>query len=642
MMMLRRETKYKKLVRRPVRAPVAGEPDQERSPMDPRLLILGTEIPSEGYADQPYIVRTPDGAWLCVITTGTGHEGDRGQHVVARRSTDQGRTWSDAVDLEPADGPEASYAVLLATPTPGNGRIYCFYNHNTDRVKSVLMETGKENARVDTLGHYVFKYSDDGGRTWSPRRYEVPVREFACDRANTYAGKLRFFWNVGRPLIRRDGSVLLTLHKVGAFGKDFMSQSEGVFLRSDNLLTESDPGKIRFETLPEGDVGLVAPSGGGGGRIAEEQSVVELSDGSLYCVYRTVSGHPACAYSRDGGRTWTPPAYKTFTPGGRRFKHCRAANFVWRTSSGRFLYWFHNHGGPRVHQTPGWSVYDDRNPAWLCAGHEVPGPDGPMLAWSEPEILLYDDDPMIRMSYPDLVEENGRWFVTETQKSIGRVHEIDATLIAGLLGQHEAASVTSRDLALDAAAPPHDGPPLAMPRLPEFLVRDWVHPDHRSKNSRAGFTLDLWLRLESLTPGQVLFDTRNELGRGLLLATDEAGSLRLELHDGRQVCVWTSDRESLSPAGVGTLQHVAAIVDAGPRIITFVINGRLCDGGDDRQFGWGRFSPTLYHVNGASTIRFGRTADAKSAVRWVRVYSRALRTSEAVGNCRAGCPGACG
>jgi hypothetical protein len=87
---------------------------------DPHHITNGWEIPSEGYADQPYIVQTDDGAWLCVITTGTGHEGDPGQHVISMRSTDQGRNWSAPVAVEPADGPEASYAVLLKVP---GGRI---------------------------------------------------------------------------------------------------------------------------------------------------------------------------------------------------------------------------------------------------------------------------------------------------------------------------------------------------------------------------------------------------------------------------------------------------------------------------------------------------------------------------------------
>jgi hypothetical protein len=412
---------------------------------DPRYIANGWNIPSEGYADQPYIVQTDDGAWLCVMTTGTGKEGDTGQHVVSMRSTDQGRTWEKPVDLEPADGPEASYAVLLKVPF---GRIYAFYNHNTDRVREVKREDGGIYQRVDSLGHYVFKFSDDHGRSWSAKRQDVPVREFECDRNNVYGGQLCFFWNVGRPLVLRD-AVLLVLHKVGAMGPGFFAQSEGAFLRSPNILTERDPGQLVFETLPEGDTGLRTPPGGG--RVAEEQSIAALSDGSIYCVYRTIDGWPVHAYSRDQGRSWTPPAYLTYEPGGRRVKHPRAANFVWNCSNGMFLYLFHNHGGRFIGELGaggrgGRSAYDDRNPAWLMAGREVDSPQGRVIEWSQPEILLYDDDPFIRMSYPDLVEENGVFHITETQKNIGRVHRIPGSLASGLLGQFENRTVAATRL----------------------------------------------------------------------------------------------------------------------------------------------------------------------------------------------------
>jgi hypothetical protein len=153
---------------------------------DPRHISNGQIIPSEGYADQPYVVRTDDGAWLCVMTTGHGLEGEPGQHVVSMRSADQGRTWTGRADVEPADGPEASYAVPLKIP---GGRIFCFYNHNTDRVPEVRREDGGVYKRVDSLGHYVFKYSDDHGRTWSRRRFSIPVREFERDRGNVYGGR---------------------------------------------------------------------------------------------------------------------------------------------------------------------------------------------------------------------------------------------------------------------------------------------------------------------------------------------------------------------------------------------------------------------------------------------------------------------
>jgi len=600
----------------------AAQPS-ERVP-DPRHLSNGWVIPSSHYADQPYIVKTDDGAWLCVITTGSGNEGAPGQHVVSMRSTDCGKTWEKPVAVEPAGGPEASYAVLLKVPY---GRIYCLYNHNTDRVAEVKREDKGVYKRVDSLGHYVFKYTDDHGRTWSERRHEIPLREFDCDRANAYGGQLKFFWNVGRPLILGDAA-LCVIHKVGAMGAGFFAQSEGAFLKSPNILSERDPAKIAFETLPEGTVGLRTPPGGG--RVAEEQSVVSLSDGSLYCVYRTIDGWPACAYSRDGARTWTTPAYKTYTPGGRRVKHPRAANFVWKCGNGQFLYWFHNHGGRFVgalgaNGKEGRSPYDDRNPAWLMAGREVATSEGRKIEWSQPEILLYDDDPYIRMSYPDLVEENGAFFITETQKTIGRTHAIPAALVSGLFSQWDARTVATngRVLNLSGKIPAQ----AAIPKLPALNRRDTKSEDQRGMDLRAGFSLDLWLTLDTLTPGQALLDNRDAEGKGLVVATDVNGALRITLNDGRTECAWSSDQGLLT---AGKTHHAVITVDGGPKIITFVVDGRLCDGGDQRQFGWGRFSPNLRTPAGANTLAIA------PAVRSLRLYGRALRTSEAVGNFRAG------
>jgi hypothetical protein len=75
-------------------------------------------------------------------------------------------------------------------------------------------------------------------------------------------------------------------------------------------------------------------------------------------------------------------------------------------------------------------------------------------------------------------------------------------------------------------------------------------------------------------------------------------------------------------------------VDGGPKLILFVVDGVLCDGGDERQFGWGRYSPTLRTPHGAPTLRI---APAMSGtVRGLRVYNRPLRSSEIVANHRAG------
>lgn len=601
--------------------------------IDSRNIATGFNVPSEGYADQPYIVKTDDGAWLCAITTGSGHEGAGGQHIVSMRSTDHGRTWEKPVDIEPADGPEASYVVLLKTPY---GRICALYNHNTDNVREVKREDKGVYTRVDSLGHYVFKYSDDHGRTWSAQRHEIPVREFECDRNNVYGGKLRFFWNVGRPLILGDAA-LMVLHKVGAMGEGFFSQSEGAFLKSTNILTERDPAKITFETLPDGDIGLRTPAGGG--RVAEEQSISKLSDGSLFCVYRTIDGWPVCSYSRDGGHKWTAPTYMTYTPGGQqRVKHPRAATFAWNCSNGQLLYWFHNHGGVFIGKmgndrtgnlaaaiagTPG-SPYDDRNPAWLMAGREIDTPDGRRIEWSQPEIALYDDDPYIRLSYPDLVEEDGKFYITETQKNAARLHEIAPALVEGLFNQWGNRSIAKQGLLLEVKG---GEPKVKMPPLPGFNFRDTKRADYGARDARTGFSIDVWLNLPSLDGGQTLLDTRDASGKGITLTTTGSRTLRITLNDGRQEASWDCDQGKVLE---GKSQHVVITVDGGPKIITFVVNGTLCDGGDERQFGWGRYSPTLRTPNGAAEMKISE------AVKSLRIYGRALRTSEAVGNFKAG------
>ncbi len=598
---------------------------------DPRNVATGLPIPTERYADQPYVVKTDDGAWLCVLTTGAGREGEPGQRVVTLRSQDQGHSWDAPLAVEPGDARENSYAVLLKAPS---GRIFCFYNHNTDNLRAVRADDppyeGGLCRRVDSLGYFVFKFSDDHGRTWSAERTPIPVREMAIDRENAYGGRVRFFWNVGRPFLY-GGAAYVSLHKVGGFGEGYFTRSEGVLLRSESILTERDPARITWETLPDGDAGLRAPPGGG--PIAEEQSYSVLSDGSLYAVYRTVDGHPACTYSRDGGCSWSVPRYQQFADG-RPMKHPRAANFVWRCANGRYLCWFHNHGGRFIREMgDARKPYEDRNPAWLCGGVEAETPEGAIIRWSQPEIVLYDDDPFVRMSYPDLVEDGGNTYLTETQKAVARVHEVDRCLLEGLWQQFESSSLATERLILEL--PDADGTLpecVPMPRLPAFLERDTERADYGTRDLRAGFTVELWLRIDSLHPGQVVLDARAGDGQGICLRSTDRATLEVALSDGRTENRWDCDSGALRE---GDLHHVVVNVDGGPKIITFVVDGQLCDGGDHRQFGWGRFNPNLRHANGGEILRLGPSLEGELIA--LRIYGRCLRTSEAVSNFRAGC-----
>jgi len=65
-------------------------------------------------------------------------------------------------------------------------------------------------------------------------------------------------------------------------------------------------------------------------------------------------------------------------------------------------------------------------------------------------------------------------------------------------------------------------------------------------------------------------------------------------------------------------------------LISFVVDGRLCDGGDARQQGWTRYQGDLGGVAGSGALRVG------PPVKSLRVYGRYLRTSEAVANYHGG------
>ncbi len=275
-------------------------------------------------------------------------------------------------------------------------------------------------------------------------------------------------------------------------------------------------------------------------------------------------------------------------------------------ANGKFLYWFHNHGGEPFH-AGAINHYLGRNPAWLCGGVERDG----FIHWSEPEILLYDDDPATRMSYPDFIEDGGRYFVTETQKSIARVHEIDPTLLEGLWSQAERRGVARDGLALEVTGDPiSPGKTVSLPKLADL-------------RTRRGFSIDHRVRFDELTNGQTILDTRDSSGKGIRLTTSERSTLRLTLSDGRGEASWEID-PGTGPGTlkVGAWQQVTVIVEAGPKIIALVVDGVLNDGGALREYGWGRFPRDLGDVNGTDQAPLARRRCWDSCAGF-RLYDRA-------------------
>lgn len=559
---------------------------------DPRNIRNGLEIPTVSYCDQPYVAKLKNGQWLCSLTTAAGHEGAEGEFVGVTLSADRGETWSELLPLEDPTGPESCYSLPFVTPS---GRVYVFYNYNGNNFRG--------SQRSDELGWFVFRYSDDHGQTWSDR-HRLPMRMTTCDRENTFKGEVQLFWCVSHA-VTLGSDFFIAFSKMKTYVQE---DNEGWVFKSGNLLVESDPACIEWELLPEGEHGIRLEEFGSA---QEEHNIVPLSDGSLYCMYRTTTGHPVCSISRDGARTWSQPEIARYADG-RKMKTPRACPMMWRTSNGKYLFWFHNNA------TGGWGC---RNPVWLSGGVEKNG----TIAWSQPEIFHYDPDEMLGMSYPDLIEDDGEYYFFHTQKSIARVVKADKRILEALWGQADAVGVVREGLCLNVQGDELTRDAAALEYSPNFWKGE-------------GLTVDFRLRLDSLTPGQVILGNRAASGAGFCVSVAGGGVVRLHISDRGHGFFWECDPGLLE---VGREHSIAFVVDGGPKTISVIVDGVLCDGGDDRPFGWGHFSPYTVFTNGgpyrrvmneSGGIRLAPSLDGELLS--LRVYDRYLLTSEVIANHR--------
>ncbi len=549
---------------------------------DRRNIFHGSEIPSAGYADMPLVVTLNDGSWLCLMTTGPGEEGNRGQHIVSTRSSDHGETWSELVAIEPSieqPGHESSWVVPFHVEHQGNsefGRVYAFYVHNGDRVTEVPGREDDLRFRVDTLGWYMYRHSDDGGTTWSePTRIDIPLTW--ADMNNTFKGKAQMFWGVDEP-IAVEGSVLIAFTKIR---RHLVGSTEGWVLESSNLLTEADPSKHEWRLLSNGQAGesktwrgLRSETNFAGTQA--EHDITKLSEpGRLMMMNRTDKGVISVSWSSDGGETWTEPEAATYADGSV-IRNPRANTKVWTVEPGKYLLWFHNHGG---------TDFNNRNPGWVSAGVEYEG----RILWSQPEILLYDNDPNTRISYPDLIVDDGRYFITETQKSVARVHEVDPSLIEKLFMHFD-----------ESRSPPADSV---------------EQPCTISLHEGGGFSVSAVVPVSKNEKGSIIAEYEPQFGNRWSMKWHGVDRIEVKLHGNHEVFNWLSDP---IPLVSDQPHHIVLTIDGGPRLLTLMINGKLQDGAGLRQYGWARIPDSFDQISLSLSSRDG-----------VVVFDRPLSTSEA-------------
>lgn len=553
---------------------------------DWRLISNGQKIYEQGYCDQPYIVVTSDGTWVCTFTTSPGEEGDKIQYIVSTFSKDQGETWSDPIEIEQASaGVEASWAMPLITRFD---RIYVFYTFNGDNIRN--FPDGRK-MRADTHGWYCYRFSDDEGITWS-ERYRLDMRKTACDRNNEFSGELQMFWGIGKP-VSKGNDVWFSFTKLGKY---FLEEGEGWIYYSDNILTEKEVAKLNWQLLPEGDTGIKSPKLGS---VQEEFNIQPMNkaDG-LYSVNRTTLGQPACSYSYNNGLSWSEPKLMTYA-NGLPLRNPRACPRLWKCKNGKYLLWYHNNGG---------KGFQFRNPAWIAGGIEKDG----KIHWSQPEILLHGPDHSYetgRFSYPDLVEEDGRYWVSTTQKTTATIHEIPARFLERLWGQFEAPKSIS-----DGVVEHYD-------KLSDHKHLKFSDP---LKINNDGFAMDFWIEVDEFKD-VTIFKGKGSKRKNIELRLRNNGTIEFRLEGGSETMQLVSDVNRLEKK---EKHHVAILIDATAKIAYMLIDGSIIDGGGQEIFGFQWLSDAL------AGIEIGKLSIKKfpGAIDEFRWYGQRMSTSQMINN----------
>ena len=223
----------------------------------------------------PAIIALPDGSLLAVNDKRKYNESDLPEDidVIARRSTDNGRTWSEPVTIAEGTGRKHGYGDP-ALVTTASGEVICAFAGGNGFWASTSS---------DPIRTFVCR-SNAGGRTWSSltditQTIWGPTAENPATRS--YLGG---FFASGNGLRLQRGAhagrimFVTALHRNGAYV-------------ADNFVVYSDDDGYTWH------VSSLAFSGG------DEAKVVELVDGRILMSVRR-SGARGYNISTDGGETW--------------------------------------------------------------------------------------------------------------------------------------------------------------------------------------------------------------------------------------------------------------------------------------------------------------------------------------------------
>jgi hypothetical protein len=383
-----------------------------------------------------------------------------------------------------------------------------------------------------------------------------------------------------------DGQMYFGFTKTG-----FTDTHDGYIVNSPNINTEQDNSKLIWNFYPNAQHGILSPLMG---PVQEEHNIVQMSNGKFVCILRTALGYPGICYSSDNCHTWTVPLPITY-PDGDTVRNPRACPRIFKCLNGNYILWFHNDS----------HINGYRNPVWVIGGVEQNG----AIKWSQPEILLYSPSlaNSLLISYPDLIEADGQYLITETQKKIARIHKITPDLLNALWSQGTLSNALTGNLAATFNN-----------QLNTSAVQNVVL---NSTTAWQGVSLEMKLNTALLKPNTTLVTISKGSSTLIKLVTRASGAIGADMYSstGTVVLSYDFDTTFLTKNGKNI---VSVMLDNQARVISSMINGKFSNRSNDPFQGWSRLPATF-----AFTTLDG-IAVSSNAITNARIFNTGLRTSD--------------
>ena len=585
-----------------------------------------------------------------VITGGPSSEGGKGERILSLYSDDDGATWSNPTQLEPNTSLTNAYATITMNK---NGRIYAMYNFNLKNIST--LPNGDSLSRNDELGYFVFKYSDNGGITWSDNRFIIPYNNTFIDYHNSWNGSVDIMWCVDQTKYDYNYNLYYAFTKIENYPQN---PPESIWVvSSNNIWDEMNVSNVKWDMYPNNGLGITGINNSDT-HVAEEPHILVLSTG-FAVVFRTDLGYLGCSYSKNEDSLkykWTESNYCKYynynsNSSGRRSNKSNRGNVKGEEISGDYSYSYNysysysyryvkNPRGPitpkqvlansnlmnetryiMLYNNNGGTSYEYRNPLWLVSGKEYF--DNILniteIVWSQPEIILYNSKTQNneRFGYCDIIQfynlnsKELNIYFTETNKTVARLHKISQNLLKYLVNQFDL-SINPADFNVSLIFSNVNGSNTIANNNTQNLIPSFnTSSTAQTPPENLGFSIFLLLsKHNNSKAGDIILEyTNQDVGMKLIVANNDL-QIEIQLFDVKgNNFTFTTDMDCTNYlVGDGYAMHgFGIVVDGNARIVTMFVDGYLCDGDGDgdstgnQLFGWSWLPDSLGNLNNGQT-----------------------------------------